>query len=131
MNNDRSSLRNDQWAKIQWILPGKSSDPGRTASDNRTFVEAVVYVARTGVPWRDLPSRFGPWNSVYKRFARWSEKGVWEKVFEVLSQGGGFEMVSLDSTIVRAHQHAAGAQKKRVIKQVGVLAAARPPRFTR
>lgn len=131
MNNDRSSLRNEQWAKIEPILPGKVSDPGRSAADNRLFVEAVVYVARTGVPWRDLPPRFGAWNSIYKRFSRWSELGVWERVFAELSKGGDFEEVSLDSTIVRAHQHAAGAQKKREIKQLGALVAARRARIAK
>jgi putative transposase len=86
--------------------------------------EAILWIARTGCPWRDLPQYFGHWNNVYKRFARWCETGVWETVFAELSAGGDFEMVMLDSTIVRAHQHAAGAQTKRVIKPSGDLVAA-------
>jgi transposase len=85
------------------------------------FLEAVLWIARTGSPWRDLLPIFGNWISVYSRFARWCEKGIWEKIFAELSLGGDFEYVMIDSTIVRAHQHAAGAQKKRVLRQLGVL----------
>ena len=113
MLESRFLLQDPQWERIANLLPGKVTDRGRTAADNRLFVEAILYIARTGVPWRDLPLRFGPWNSNYQRFKRWCEKGVWERVFAQLSQGGDFGMVAIDSTIVRAHQHAAGAQKKR------------------
>ena len=108
----RRLLRNDQWDRIEPMLPGKTSDPGRTAADNRRFVEAVLWIARTGAPWRDLPQEFGPWNSVYVRFARWSRRGVWQRVFSELAKEADFQQVFLDSTIVRAHQHAAGARKK-------------------
>jgi len=122
--NERIILKDYQWERIKHLLPGKSTDRGQTAANNRLFIEAVLYVARTGIPWRDLPRPFGAWNSNYKRFARWCEKGIWEIVFAELSLGGNFEDVSVDSTVVRAHQHAAGAQKKRVIRQLGALAAA-------
>lgn len=128
--NYRSQLSDQQWQRIAPILPGKPGDPGRHAADNRLFVDAVVFVARTGIPWRDLPSVFGAWNSVYKRFSRWSVAGVWERVFAELAKGGDFSEVSIDSTIVRAHQHAAGAQKKRVHKPPDVLAAALLQRST-
>ena len=108
----RDMLRDDQWNRIACMLPGKSTDPGRTAADNRLFVEAVLWVLRTGSPWRDLPSRFGPWNSVYQRFSRWSRRGVWHRVFEELAKDADFEKIYLDGTIVRAHQHSAGAVKK-------------------
>ena len=78
-------------------------------------------MARTGVPWRDLPPEFGPWNSVFRRFSRWADKGVWQKIFATLSEDADFEEVFLDSTIVRAHQHAAGALKKRGNKVLAVL----------
>ncbi|MBK6961036.1 MAG: IS5 family transposase [Gammaproteobacteria bacterium] len=85
--------------------------------DNRLFVDAVLWIARAGAPWRDLPEAFGPWNSVYKRFSRWSNAGVWHRVFAELAQDADFEEVFLDSTIVRAHQHAAGAPKKTAAKR--------------
>jgi len=124
MNEDRSILTDEQWQRVRDLLPGKRSDRGRTAANNRLFLEAIVWLARTGCPWRDLPPHFGTWNSVYIRFARWCEKGVWEKIFEVLSVGGDFKLVMIDSTVVRAHQHASGAQKKKVLKRLGVLAVA-------
>jgi len=116
-------LRNDQFEQIAALLPGKVSDPGRTAADNQLFVEAVLWIARTGSPWRDLPTEFGPWNSVYQRFARWSRRGIWHRVFARLAQDADFEEVFIDSTIVRAHQHAAGAPKKTVIRRSGDHAA--------
>ena len=119
----RKSLRDDQWARIEQMLPGKASDPGRSGRDNRLFVEAVLWVARTGSPWRDLPQEFGEWNSVYQRFARWSKSGVWQRVFEQLALDADFEEVFIDSTIVRAHQHAAGAAKKTVLRRSGVRVA--------
>ena len=119
----RKLLRDDQWNRIEALLPGKASDPGRTGADNRGFVEAVLWIARTGSPWRDLPKAFGPWNSVYKRFARWSDSGVWHRVFEELAKDADFEELFLDSTIVRAHQHAAGAPKKTAIRRSGARGA--------
>ena len=113
----RLMLRDDQFERIESMLSGKASDRGVTARNNRTFVEAVLWVARTGSPWRDLPEVFGPWNSVYKRFARWSDRGIWHRVFAELAKDADFEEVFLDSTIVRAHQHAAGAPKKTVTKR--------------
>jgi len=118
---NRDLLRDEQWERIAQILPGKASDRGRTAANNRLFVEAVLWIARTGAPWRDLPPRFGRWNSIYKRFARLAERGTWHRVFGELAKDGDFEEIYLDSTIVRAHQHAAGAPKKRGIRRSGAL----------
>lgn len=115
-------LRDDQFARIEALLPGKHSDPGRTAANNRLFVEAVLWIARTGSPWRDLPLEFGLWNSAYQRFARWSRQGVWHRLFAQLAGDADFEEVFIDSTIVRAHQHAAGAAKKTAIKRSDVPA---------
>ena len=117
----RTILRDDQWERIAFLLQGKPGDSGRTGNDNRLFVEAVLWVGRTGSPWRDLPVEFGPWNSAYVRFARWSDKQVWHQVFAVLRQDADFEEVFLDSTVVRAHQHAAGAAKKKGRRRLDVL----------
>jgi transposase len=119
----RKWLREEQWERIEGMLPGRAGDRGRHGEDNRLFVEAVLWIARTGVPWRDLPEAFGAWNSVYKRFARWSENSVWQRVFKELAKDADFEEVFLDSTIVRAHQHSAGAKKKPAIKRSGTRAA--------
>lgn len=114
-------LRDDQWERIERLVQGKVGDRGRSGANNRLFVEAVLWVARTGSPWRDLPTEFGAWNSTYVRFARWSNKKVWEQIFTVLREDSDFEEVFLDSTVVRAHQHAAGAAKKKGSKLLGVL----------
>lgn len=120
----RRQLRDEQWKRIDSMLPGKLGDRGRSAEDNRLFVEAVLWIARTGSPWRDLPSEFGLWNSAYQRFARWSRSGVWHRVFAALAQDHRFKEVFIDSTIVRAHQHAAGAPKKTARKRSDVRGAA-------
>jgi transposase len=102
-------LNDDQWVKIAPFLPGKAEDCGVTA-DNRRFVEAVLWMARTGSPWRDLPKGFGHWNSVFKRFRRWVNKGVFKRLFETLSGQPDFEYALIDGTIMRVHQHGTGAK---------------------
>ena len=109
----RYALRDDQWERIKDLLPGRPGHVGVTAPDNRLFVEAVLYRYRAGLPWRDLPERFGPWKAVHTRFSRWATGGVWKKVFQHLAGEADNEYAMIDSTIVRAHQHSAGAQKKR------------------
>ena len=108
----RHGLRDDQWERIRHLLPGSEGWVGATARDNRLFVEAVLYRYRTGIPWRDLPERFGAWKNVHTRHSRWSASGVWERVFQRLAADADNEYAMIDSTIVRAHQHSAGAQKK-------------------
>lgn len=78
----RYEITDQQWNRLAHLLPGKAGDVGRTATDNRLFINAILWIARSGAPWRDLPRRFGMWNSVYRRFRRWSKAGVWKKVFE-------------------------------------------------
>jgi transposase len=97
----------------QDLLPGGAASVGVTAKDNRLFVEAVLYRYRAGLPWRDLPERFGGWKNVHRRHSRWSKTGIWENVFKVLASDADNEYVMIDATIVRAHQHAAGARKKK------------------
>ncbi len=108
----RYGLRDDQWARIEHLLPGRVGHVGGTARDNRLFVEAVLYRYRAGIPWRDLPERFGGWKNTHTRFSRWAASGVWERVFQVLSADADNEYAMIDATIVRAHQHSAGARKK-------------------
>ena len=103
----RHEISDEHWERIKDLLPGQPRDPGVTAKDNRLFVNAVLWIAKTGAPWRDLPERFGNWNSIWRRFDRWGTKGVWKRVFEAL-QDPDLEWLIIDSTVVRAHQHAAG-----------------------
>ncbi len=107
----RHELTDERWNQIAPLLPGKKGDPGRTGENNRRFVNAVLWLAKTGVPWRDLPNRFGNWNSVFQRYNRWCKRGVWQRVFETLNMDPDLEHLLLDSTTVRAHQHAAASKK--------------------
>jgi transposase len=111
----RHELTDDQWDAIKDLVPGKQGDPGVTAKDNRLFVNAIFYIAKTGVPWRDLPERFGHWHRVFQRFNRWCKKGVFTRIFEEL-RDPDLEVLMLDSTVIRAHQHSAG-QKNSSAKQ--------------
>ena len=108
----RYGLRKDQWERVTHLLPGKDGDVGVTAKDNKLFVDAVLYRYRTGIPWRDLPERFGDPLNIHKRFSRWAKAGVWERIFAFLAADADNEYAMIDSTIVRAHQHSAGAKKK-------------------
>ena len=119
----RHAISDDNFERIKELLPGRVGQPGVTAKDNRLFIDAVLWIAKTGAPWRDLPERFGNWNSVWRRFDRWARTGVWGKVFEAL-QDPDLEWLILDSTIIRAHPHAAGAKKK------GTAAAGRPSKHS-
>src|SRR5437899_13109705 len=107
----RYALRDDQWDRIKDILPGRECHVGATARDNRLFVEAVLYRYRTGMPWRDLPERFGDWKAVHTRFTRWAKAGGWERVFKHLAAEPDNEYAMSDSTIWSAHQHPACAQQ--------------------
>ncbi len=119
----RHEISDEQWDKIKDFLPGKPGDPGRTAEDNRGFINAVLWIARTGAPWRDLPERFGEWNSVFQRFNRWCKRGAWGRLLQVW-QDPDLECLMLDSTVIRAHQHAAGAKKRGTETRPSVVRAA-------
>jgi|CXWL01.1.fsa_nt_gi putative transposase len=106
----RRELRVEQWKNIKVLLPEKKIDPGRTARDHRNFFDAILWVARTGAHWRELPSSFERWNSVFQRYNRWSKAGVWERLFQELADDPDIEYRIIDSTIVRAHQHRAGTK---------------------
>ena len=120
----RYALRDDQWGRIENLLPGRIDTVGVTARDNRLFVEAVLYRYRAGIPWRDLPERFGAWKAVHTRFSRWAKSGVWANVFNQLAVDADNEYAMIDSTIVRAHQHSAGAKKKKAKTKPSDLAKA-------
>ena len=120
---DRLVLSDTQWGRMSGLVSGRPETPGSTGRDNRMFVEAVLWIVRTGAPWRDLPDAFGHWNSAFRRFSRWAAKGVWDRIFAAMSDDPDFEYLILDSTIVRAHQHAAGAKGGLRIRPSAVPAA--------
>ena len=107
----RYALTDTQWKLIEGLLPGRAGHVGRPAANNRLFVDAVLYRYRAGIAWRDLPERFGDFRVIHLRHSRWSRSGVWRRVFEALAQDADNEWTMIDSTIVRAHQHSAGAKK--------------------
>jgi transposase len=110
---ERYALSDEQFSQIEKLLPGRTGYVGRNSVlGNKLFVEAILYKFRTGEPWRDLPPRFGHWKNVHKRFSRWAIGGFWLNVFSELSQEPDNEYAMIDATIVRAHQHSAGALKK-------------------
>src|SRR5204862_6236060 len=108
----RYALRDDQWTKIMDFLPGREGHVGGTAADNRLFVDAGSYRYRTGIPWRDLPERYGDWKATHKRFRRWSESGGFARILAALALDADAEYRSIDSTSVRAHPTRAAAQKQ-------------------
>lgn len=118
----RHELTDEQWERLKPLLPPQKPRTGRPATDHRQIVNGILWILRTGAPWRDLPERYGPWQTVYGRFNRWRQEGLWQQVFERLlaeadAQGKvEWEIHFVDSSIVRAHQHAAGAKKGAEIK---------------
>jgi transposase len=108
----RTVLRDAQWERIKDLLPGKADDCGVTATDNRQFIEAVLWIARTGSPWLDLPKSFGHWHRVYVRYNCWFHKGTWRELFEAITDDPDLEYLMVDGSIVRVYQH--GAAKKTI-----------------
>lgn len=115
--NLRLTITNRMWHKIMPLLPSEKGRCARPSKSNRLMLEAMLWRARVGCPWRDLPKDFGPWESVYTRYSRWSKQGIIQQVFEELQDDLQEEEVILDSTVVRAHQHAHGARKKTANKR--------------
>ena len=108
----RYELTDQEWEQIVPLLPAeKNSRPGRPSKDNRLMINAMVWIVRSGAPWRDLPERYGPWKSVYSRFRKWIEDGILDNIFRILSLEAELNELFLDATIVKAHQHSAGAKK--------------------
>ena len=107
----RTQLTDHQWSLIEPLLPGRTGDPGRHGEDNRKSLEGILWILRTGAPWRDLPEHFGKWGSVYQRFRRWSQAGVFDRIFDETKGDLDLRAVQVDGSYVKVHQHAAGAPK--------------------
>lgn len=114
---ERGDLTDKQWERLQPLLPPRKPKTGRPNEDHRRIINGILWIDRTGAPWRDLPERYGPWRTVASRFYRWRESGVWRSILGALRQGAdaagevGWDTHYVDSTTVRAHQHAAGAKR--------------------
>lgn len=121
---DRFSLTDAQWERMAPHGLGKPGDPGRTGSDNRLFVEAVLWIARTGSPWRDLPPGFGKWNTAFKRFRDWVRADVFQRMFDAVSGDPDMEFAMVDATIVKVHRHGQGAKGGLVARPSAAPAAA-------
>lgn len=120
----RRTLTDAQWARIEEHLPGREGLPGRRGTNNRLFVDAVLWLARTASPWRDLPPEFGKWTGAHARFRRWALAGVWERLFNELCADPDFEYVLIDSTICKAHADATGGRGGLRLTGSGVRVAA-------
>ena len=108
----RYELTDQEWNRIKDLLPPKKSGKrGRPSKDNRMILNAMLWIARSGAPWRDLPERYGPWETVYSRFRKWINDGILDNIFRVLGLDAELDELFMDSSIVQAHQHSAGAKK--------------------
>jgi transposase len=131
----RHAISDADWDRIKHLLPGQRGQHGGLARDNRRFIDAVLYVARTGIPWEDLPERLGNWNSQWRRFDRWAKAGRWDPILAAL-RDPDLDVLILDSTAVRAHPCAAGAKKNgtglaaRTIRRLVAAGAGSGPKYT-
>lgn len=114
---ERYILTDAQWELMSPHCLGKSSDRGRSGTNNRLFLEAVLWIARTGSPWRDLPPEFGKWNTIFKRYRDWVKAGVFEKIFTAVNNEIDLEYAMVDGTIVKVHRHGQGSKGGPIIKQ--------------
>lgn len=120
----RYELTDQEWEQIAPLLPPeKTNKPGRPSKDNRSMINAMVWMARSGAPWRDLPERYGPWKTGYSRFRKWIEDGILDNIFRVLSLEAEREELFLDASIVKAHPHSAGAKKGGLQTKSDIVAA--------
>jgi len=114
----RGELSDEQWERLEPLLPAQKPRTGRPNVGHRQIINGILWVLRTGAPWRDLPERYGPWSTVASRFYRWREAGIWDRIWSQLQSEADeqdqidWEIHLLDGTVVRAHQHAAGAKKR-------------------
>ncbi len=124
----RFDLSDEDWALLEPLLP-KGRKSARV--DDRKIVNAIFYVLRTGMPWRDLPARYGPYTTVYDRFNRWSRRGIWKRAFDRLASKSRDSLYLIDSTVVKAHRAASGAKGGRKIRRSASAVAVEPRRSTR
>jgi transposase len=107
----RHDISDKVWESLEPYLPGRKGDWGGIAVDNRKFINAVLWILRTGAPWRDLPPEYGDWKNTHRRFCRWRDKGIWEYLLEILVKcKENCEWLMIDATYVKVHQHASGAR---------------------
>lgn len=118
----RYELTDQEWEQIAPLLPSNKGKKGRPPKDNRQMLNAIVWLARSGAPWRDLPERYGPWSSVYSRFRKWIDDGILDNIFRILSMEAELYELSIDASIVQAHQHSAGAKKGGLQTRLGTAA---------
>ena len=107
---ERHDLSDETWALLEGHLPGQKGQWGGVAKNNRQFINAVFWILRTGAPWRDLPPSYGDWKNTQRRFCRWRDKGIWEKLLEILIEEPDYEWLMIDASHIKAHPHAAGAK---------------------
>ena len=135
----RGELTDAQWARLRPLLPPEKPETGRTNKDHRQIINGILWRERTGAPWRDLPARYGPWSTVYSRFWRWRVAGIWDRVFAAVQQeedaagAVDWEVQFVDSSVIRAHQHAAGAKggRQKPRRWARARAASRPRSISR
>ena len=108
----RYELTDEEWLRIELLLPPENTGKqGRPRKDNRIIMNGIVWLARSGAPWRDLPERYGSWKTVYSRFRKWIDDGILDNIFRILSLEAELEELSIDASIIQAYQHSAGAKK--------------------
>jgi transposase len=137
MSTHRHALTNQQWERLQPLLPPQQPKTGRPALDHRRMINGIRWILRTGAPWRDLPERYGPWQTVASRLYRWRKAGIWDRLFAAVQQQADargqldWDLHCVDGTVVRAHQHAAGANKgARMPKPSAAVKGASAPQST-
>ena len=128
----RGLMSDEEWAVFRPFLTENRSRGGRPPRDHRSVLDAIFWIARTGSPWRDLPEAFGPWNSVFRQYRRWTQAGIWDVILSALTESEASDSSTqmIDSTVVRAHQHAAGAKGGLLDSILAVRAVASRPKST-
>lgn len=106
----RHDISDRMWALLEPHLPGRRGTSGRNARDNRQFINAVIWILRTGAPWRDLPPAYGDWKNTNRRFCRWRDKGIWERLFKKFVKDPDFEWLMIDASYIKVHPHGTGAR---------------------